>query len=142
MKKIFLIFILALTSSLFALENYIGFTPKEIIDELGAPSYVLSQRGERTEEDDVLFFYDDRVYVYFNQNRVWQIRVDQSYTGSILNLNLGDDKSVVLELLGEPLDEKDNSLIYRRPDKGYPMILRIYFSGDKLNDIYFYRGDY
>ncbi len=142
MKKTLLILILVHTNSLFALENYIGYTPKEIIEDLGAPSYVLSQRGERTEEDDVLFFYDNRVYVYFNQNRVWQIRVDQNFTGSILQLKLGDDKSTVIELLGEPLDENDNSLIYRRPDKGYPLILRLYFSGDKLNDIYFYRGDY
>lgn len=142
MKRTSLIFILILTSNLFALENYIGFTPKEIIEELGSPSYVLSQRGDREEEDDVLFFYDNRVYVYFNQNRVWQIRVDEKFTGSVLQLKIGDDKSVILEILGEPLEKKENSFIYRRPDRGYPLILRVYFSGDKLNDIYVYRGDY
>jgi len=116
--------------------------PVEVIKEFGSPNYVFTQRGERAEEDDVIFFYDNRVYLYFNQNRVWQIRADSKYEGSILKLKLGDDKSVVNELLGEPHEIKDNSYIYRRPDRGFPLILRLYFLGDKLNDIYLYRGDY
>lgn len=142
MKKSFILILFILTNTLFALDNYIGFTPKELINELGAPAWVLPQRGDRAQEDDVMFFYNERIYIYFNQNRVWQMRVDESYTGTVLKLKLGDDISVVREILGEPLEERENSFIYRRPDQGYPVILRLYFSGEKLNDIYMYRGDY
>lgn len=142
MKKTFIILIFVITQSLFSLDNYVGFTPIEIVEMLGAPSNLLSQRGERAEEDDVLFFYDSRVYIYFNQSRVWQMRVDELYEGSILNIKIGDEKDVVLEEFGEPIEEKDNSYIYRIPDNGYPLILRIYFDNDKVNDIYLFRGDY
>lgn len=142
MKKILLLLALIQTGDLFSIDNYIGYTPKEIVTELNAPDYVLSQRGDRPEEDDVIFFYNNRLYIYFNENRVWQMRVDEQFSASVLNVKIGDKRSVVKEILGEPLEERENSYIYRRPDKGYPVILRVYFSGDIVNDIYLYRGDY
>lgn len=142
MKKILMGLILLLSPTLFSLENLIGYTPDRVIETLGAPDYVQVIRGEEEKEDDVLFYYNNSVYIYFNGNRVWQMRVDKNYSDIILRLKLGNSRTYVRSLLGEPLDEKDSSYIYRMPDQGYPLILRLYFTEDRVDDIYLYRGDY
>lgn len=142
MKKTLIILLLLITSNLFCVDKYLGLTPKEIIQEIGSPKYVLAERGNRSQEDDVVFFYENRIYVYFNQSRVWQLRVDDKYSSDILGLHMGDTKEKIVEVLGSPIEELEDSFLYIRPDRGYPVTLRVYFLENKLDDIYIYRGDY
>lgn len=142
MKKILFILLISLSVTIYSLDEYIGYTPAEIIATFGAPDYIYSDRGAREEEDDIIMFYENRLYIYLNQNRVWQLRVDENFKDSVLKVNIGDKRDTVLEILGEPYKTYDDSTVYQRPDAGFPIFLRIYYNLDKVNDIYLFRGDY
>ncbi|MBN2617524.1 MAG: hypothetical protein JXR64_04355 [Spirochaetales bacterium] len=142
MKKYCLVIFSLLGVSIFSFDNYIGFTPKEIVNQFGSPDFVYTLRGSRPEEDDVVFFYDSRLYIYFNQNRVWQLRVDEQTPFEINGIKMGDSKEKVSSILGEIYEEKEDSLVFKRPDAGYPVYIKLFFSGAGVNDIYMYRGDY
>ncbi len=141
MKKIILL-LTAVIYPLFSYEEKLGFTPTELINTLGAPQNVYTIRGGSPEEDDVLFFYKNSIYAYFNQNRVWQIRLDKNSSETFLGFGSGATEDEIVEILGEPEKIVENSYFYRRPDRGYPVILRLYFENNKLSDLYIYRGDY
>lgn len=123
-------------------DDYLGYTPKTLIERVGAPDMTLVERGRKKAEDDVVFYYNNRTYFYFNQSRVWQVRFDKKYNGELLGFTLGASRDDVLELLGEPIKTHEDSIVFKRPDKGYPVFLRIFFKNDKVEDVYFYRGDY
>ncbi len=44
-------------------------------------------------------------------------------------------------LLGPPMREIGDSLVYHLEDRGYPVRLRLYFREGLLADAYCYRGD-
>lgn len=142
MKRVILVLLITVKTVIFSLDEYIGFTPTEVIDVFGAPDYMYTERGDREEADDIVYYYNNRLYIYFNQNRVWQVRADGKFELDVLNVRMGDNRSTVIEILGEAYKTYEDSILYRRPDKGYPLFLRIYFSQDKVNDIYLFRGDY
>lgn len=142
MKNILLLILFLTSFSVFTLDQYIGLTPAEVLDTFGPPDYLYSERGQREEEDDIVFFYNTRLYIYFNQNRVWQLRVDKEYSMDVLDIKIGDSLKVVKDFLGEPYKEYEDSSVYRRPDAGYPLFLRIYYIDNMVNDIYLFRGDY
>ncbi len=124
------------------LENILGSTPEGIIDTLGSPKFFIPIRGEEESDDDVLLFYENNLYVYMNESRVWQVRVDRSYLGFFVGLEIGLTREGVIEILGTPFKDEIEYLIYKRPDRGYPVFLRTYFVDNKVDDIYIYRGDY
>lgn len=142
MKKIILSIIILTAVNIYAYENLIGSTPEQLIEKLGAPEHVFVERGKSDTEDDVVLFYKSRLYVYFNQNRAWQVRADERFSDKFLDISIGTTTEEVKKVLGEPADVVEGSLIYKRPDRGYPVFLRLYFKNDKLEDIYVYRGDY
>lgn len=145
MKKIFLLIVYTVfLSNIYGEtpDDLIGLTPADLIDKVGAPQKTLVERGGKKIEDDVVFFYPNRTYFYLNRSRVWQVRYDKKYSDEILGFSLGDDKSRVIEILGDPLRSDTYSIVYKRPDKGYPVFLRIFFENNKVDDVYLYRGDY
>lgn len=142
MKKIILTFFILSVINIYSYEELIGSTPGELIEKIGAPEHVYAERGKTYSEDDVVLFYKNRLYVYFNKNRAWQVRADEKFTDKFLELKIGLTLDETKQLLGEPMEILGNSLIYKRPDRGYPVFLRLYFKGEKLDDIYVYRGDY
>lgn len=144
MKLLFASILFIFSFSLFAVnaEQFIGMTPEKLISKVGAPDQVLVDRGGVQVEDDVVFFYNNRTYFYFNQSRLWQVRYDKKFGGDIINFKIGSTKEEIIESLGEPLKEDTFSITYKRPDKGYPVFLRIFLKDNKAEDIYFYRGDY
>lgn len=142
MRIILTLSLILFSPYIFSLDQYIGLTPNEVVAEFGAPDYVYSERGESQDQDDVIFFFDNRIYVYFNQNRAWQLRVDSKYENDILGVKLGDNIDNVKSILGEPYKIYEDSLLYKRPDAGYPVYVRIYYENSKVNDLYIFRGDY
>ncbi|MGL1893270.1 MAG: hypothetical protein OCD02_16665 [Spirochaetaceae bacterium] len=138
---ILLLFIYNITN-IYSIEDHLGITPEIAINILGSPEFCYTERGETPKEDDVVFFYKNRIYLYFNNNRVWQVRVDNKYSEPIGDIEIGNTKKQVIETLGEPIKVIENSIIYKLPDQGFHRYLRLYFSNDILDDIYLYRGDY
>lgn len=142
MKPKLLLSFLLLGIGLHALENYIGYTPEEIIDIFGAPHYLEVDRGDDPTHDDVIFFYDSRLYIYFNRSRVWQVRVDREFNMDVDGLHIGDSREYVTKLFGEPDKSDATSMLYRREDMGFPVYLKLYFDNNRVDDIYLFRGDY
>lgn len=126
------------------LSGLVGLTPPEAFERFGAPAEVFAARGAENWQDDVVFFYPSHLYLFWNQNRVWQARVDERYSGSFLAsraLAMGAGRTEVLALLGPPMRELGDSLVYHLEDRGYPVRLRLYFREGLLADAYCYRGD-
>ena len=132
-------------AALFAQEDisrYIGMEPGEAIAALGAPAEIFPLRGDAAGEDDVVFYYPRHLYLFWFGNHVWQVRLDRRYEGEILGLKMGARRQEVLALLGSPLAEPEDTLIFQLTDRGYPVRLRLFFSTDGLNDVYCDRGDF
>jgi hypothetical protein len=121
----------------------------------GFPDAVFAVRGDAPWQDDVVFRYSQGYSFFWYKDRVWQIRFDANYKGSVLGLIKGDPKSKALSLLGKPLFQTEDSLVFEMPDRGYPVRLRVVFAarGDpkpdvpepddaKASDFYLYRADF
>jgi hypothetical protein len=122
----------------------VGLTLPEAIQRFGAPEQVFAARGQESWQDDVVFYYPGHLYLFWYQNRVWQARVDENFAGSFLAsgpLAMRRSREEVLGLLGRPMREIGDSLIYHLEDRGYPVRLRLYFREGLLADAYCYRGD-
>ena len=117
-------------------DNALGITPPQIFKDFGTPDFLYS------ENNDVVIYYNSGFYIYLNKNRVWQVRSDKSFKDKFLSLSIGDDRTDIINTLGNPYKEDSDTLLYKRPDRGYPVFLRLYFNNNKLNDIYLFRGDY
>ena len=142
MKNAFIILMTLVSTTIFSLDEYIGLTPSEVVENFGAPDVVYSERGLEEHEDDVIFFYNNRVYAYFNNNRVWQLRVDSLYESLLEGIGIGSSSSAVKDALGEAYKVYEDSAVYRRPDAGFPIYLRVYYLNDKVSDLYLFRGDF
>jgi hypothetical protein len=122
----------------------VGLTLPEAFERFGPPQRVFAARGEESWQDDVVFFYSGHLYLFWYQERVWQARVDEHHAGGFLaawRLSMGAGREEVLGLLGPPMRELADSLVYHLEDRGYPVRLRLYFREGLLADAYCYRGD-
>ena len=136
-------------SSQFQAENLLGLTPTEIFEKLGAPESIYPLRGKAHWQDDVILYYSSYLYIFFFDNRVWQIRCDHRSKDTVVGVTPGMKKTAVRKLLGKPYLSEDSEDIYLNPagitrmEKGFPIRLRlIYDKNDNVYDIYLYRGDY
>ncbi|MCG8453804.1 MAG: hypothetical protein MI717_11555 [Spirochaetales bacterium] len=122
---------------------FIGFEPGEALQELGAPTEIFAHRGASAEEDNVVFFYPNRFYLFWFQNRVWQIRFDEKWEGELEGVTMGMPRSEVEALWGPSINEGDEHPTWILPDQGYPLRARLYFEDDRgLVDLYIYRSDW
>ncbi|TFG65047.1 MAG: hypothetical protein E4H36_01235 [Spirochaetales bacterium] len=122
--------------------RYLGYTPDQAFAELGAPLEIYPERGKDSTADTVVFYYGNHLYLYWYGNRVWQIRADRRYEESLFQLFMNAEKQQVLDTLGVPFYSDTDSVIYRLPDRGYPVKMRLFFNGSRLSDLYIYRGDF
>ena len=122
---------------------WIGMRPAEACSVFGPPSHVYTHRGETENEDNVIF-YRDGMYLFWFNNRVWQVRADRNSDAVIAGIRIGDSAEKVTGVLGESLyTESDGSLFFEIARKSFPLRLRLVFnSDDTVEDIYLYRGDY
>lgn len=128
--------------SLGADPSMLGLTPPEVIDRLGSPVRVYVASSEVAELETVVFFYDDYRYVYFHDNRVWQIRVDERSDLEVLGISAGTSRRDVLLELGPAVHEDDESAVFELEDRGFPVRARFFFRDDSVVDSYVYRADY
>ncbi len=129
-------------------ERYLGFSIEEAYKQFGSPDEVSVFRGEEAWQDDVIFFYEDFLSLFWYENRVWQIRLDHRYDSEVYGLGMGIEKKPAAVILGEkfgdPIFLDAISLIYRLPagNIDYPVYVRFVFTEDRLSDLYIYRGDF
>ncbi len=121
---------------------FIGMGPREAFDARGAPQEVFTARGATDGEQDAVFFYPDCTYLFWHGNRVWQVRLDRRYTGTVFGLSLGMSRDRVTERIGEGLSQRGSSLYFDVPGTAYQIRVRLVFSGEKLSDVYVYRSDF
>jgi len=124
-------------------QKLLGIKVKELVTLFGSPDEVLSHRGLKPEEDNVVFFYQNyRCYFFLYGSRVWAIRLDHKSSISLLGLKMAMLKQDVLASLKLPYQEVDNSLVFVLPEEVFPLRLRLYFENELLKDAYLYRGDF
>lgn len=130
-------------------EKLLGLSPSDIFQILGPPESVYPMRGKLEWQDDVIFYYSTNLYLFFYDNRVWQVRGDYRFEGNILGITPGMEKLKTRELLGKPVSEEEGEDIYLNPakmtrlEKGFPVRMRLIFDQDsRVSDMYLYRGDY
>jgi hypothetical protein len=120
----------------------IGMDPAQVFAALGAPREIFSWRGEEPGEDDIVFFYPDFRYVFWFQSRVWQVRFDQRYTGTVLGFSIGMAR-VEAKLRGEGRLQESGASLFLALDTGpYPLRVRLAMVDDRIADIYVYRSDW
>ncbi|MEJ2664138.1 MAG: hypothetical protein P8107_08875 [Spirochaetia bacterium] len=122
--------------------NWLGMDLQSAYKEFGTPREVFCYRGDKADEDNVVFYYDDHIYLFWFENRVWTVRFDERYEKEFMGVKMGVAKEQVLEVLGSKYEEADGSLVFYLPDRGFPVRLRLFFRKNKLYDAYLYRGDY
>jgi hypothetical protein len=97
----------------------------------GFPEAVYAVRGDEPWQDDVVFKYSEGYSFFWFRDRVWQIRFDGNYRGPVFGLFKGNGKDKALSLLGTPLFQTEDSLVFELPDRGYPVRLRVVFAAAK-----------
>jgi hypothetical protein len=123
------------------LSALVGLTLEEAHQRLGVPDQVYALRGEDRSQDDVVYYYENHLYLFWFQNRVWQVRADGRFGGRVFSLPMRASRKRVLEVLGEPILEFPDSLVFHIEDRGYPVKARLYFEEGLLSDVYVFRGD-
>lgn len=124
------------------LPSLLGMTLKQASEAFGPPAQVFPVRGHKAWEDDVVFYYHDHSYLFWFRDRVWQVRVDRRFAGKAIGVKMGESRSTVTTVLGKPFHVGQHSEIFILPDRGFPVRARLFFTDDKLSDIYVYRGDF
>ncbi|HEB09929.1 MAG TPA: hypothetical protein ENI06_01800 [Spirochaetales bacterium] len=124
------------------LAEIVGMELEKAYKDFGTPVEVFPVRGEEEWQDDVVFYYDSHFYLFWFENRVWQVRVDNRYPGEFLKLKMGNSEAEVIAGLGVPFKREGNSLFYNLQDRAYPLRLRLSFDNGFLVDAYCYRSDF
>ncbi len=125
------------------LATLLGMTLKTATETFGAPEQVFPVRGRSAWEDDVVFYYPDHSYLFWFRDRVWQVRVDRRFVGTVIGgVSMGDSRGAVEQVLGKPFHVGLDSEIFILPDRGFPVRARLFFTDDRLSDLYVYRGDF
>jgi hypothetical protein len=120
----------------------LGLTLADAITSFGPPQHVYPVRGDRPWKDDVVFFYSTHLYLYWYDDRVWQIRFDEHFEGSFLGLSMGEDRTAAARKLGKPLAAKDDWDIFQLSDRGFPVRARLFYTAGRISDVYIYRSDF
>ena len=120
----------------------IGAGPEEALLRFGSPEEIFIYRGGMSREESVVFFREG-IYLFWYENRVWQLRADRNAEISLGDVAVGESRAQVEARLGAPLAEVEGSLVYELENYAYPVRLRILFdSAGRVDDIYLYRSDY
>ena len=122
--------------------SLLGLTLAQLLATFGTPDTVYPVRGPEAWQDDVVFHYPDGFSFFIFRDRVWQLRLDTTYHGSIFGMFPGDSTDKILAVLGAPDTQTDDTWIYRLPEQGYPVRLRLSIADAKVEDFYVYRGDF
>ncbi|MDA3811248.1 MAG: hypothetical protein PF518_13075 [Spirochaetaceae bacterium] len=126
--------------------SYLGATISEIFEYPVIPEEIYPNRGIEEDEDNVIFYYSNGFYLFLFENRVWQVRYDRNYKEAILDLKM---ENTMVQILADKLEEGitplfsgDNYLTFQIAESPYPVRMKLFFTDDKLDDLYIFRADF
>ncbi len=120
----------------------VGMDLKTATDSFGLPQSMFSFRGSAADRDDVVFYYSNHVYLFWFHDRVWQVRYDMRFSGSVFGVTLGTPREQIQADFSRPLLPLDDSLYFDVDTAGYPVRVRLVFAYGCLSDVYVYRSDF
>ena len=120
----------------------IGMDLKTATDAFGLPAGMFPFRGTAADRDDVVFYYPAHFYLFWFHDRVWQVRFDMRYAGTVLGQMLGMSREQIQGNSPRPLLSADDSLYFDIDSAGYPVRVRLVFTSSRLSDVYVYRSDF
>jgi hypothetical protein len=120
----------------------IGLDPVSALEVHGAPREVFPFRGVEEPQDNVVFFYPDFTYLFWFKNRVWQVRCDKRFNGTLFGLRLGMSREEAKSEIGRIQIEQGDSLYFDVIEATYPIRVRLVFADGILSDVYVYRSDF
>jgi hypothetical protein len=120
----------------------LGMDAAAALDSFGPPREVFPVRGAGEGEDDVVFFYDSFMYLFWFQSRVWQVRFDRRFSGSVLGVAIGMSRAEVESACGGRLAAQDDCAYFDIPGCPCPARVRVVFEEGSASDIYVYRSDW
>jgi hypothetical protein len=120
----------------------IGMDPAAALAAFGPPREIFPLRGAGQAEDDVVFFYDQYLYMFWFRSRVWQVRFDRRFDRRVLGLTIGMSRTEAAQACPATLLPSGDSLYFDVPGCACPVRVRLVFESDALADIYVYRSDY
>ena len=120
----------------------IGLDLKSALSTLGVPQAVFPFRGDDETQDNVVFYYSDYLYLFWYQNRVWQVRCDRRFAHPVLGLALGMPRETIVRTFPRLLTANGDSLYFDVDETQYPIRVRLVFADGALSDVYVYRSDF
>lgn len=128
---------------LFIGTDLLGMTPRQAYNRLGAPDEIFVHRGAEPWQDDAVFYFEkERLYLFWFEDRVWQVRLDGRSRDGIEGVLPGMTQSQVRDAIGEPWKDEGDSAYYNIVSEPYPVRMRLVFRDETVNDIYLYRSDF
>jgi len=120
--------------------SWVGLTPPAAYELRGAPAevYPLAVDDKRFQ---VVHFYSDHSYMFWTSNRIWQVRLDKLWAGTLKGVPMGAPRADAEAPWGEPLARGETWSVWNLPYQTFPRRLRLVFTGGVLSDAYFYRSD-
>ena len=120
----------------------IGMELKSAVDAFGLPQSMFTFRGTAEDRDDVVFYYQDHMYLFWYKDKVWQVRYDRRSNAVVHGVSLGMSRQEVEASVPErPLVESGDSLYFDLAG-AFPTRVRLVFAGGTLSDIYVFRSDF
>jgi hypothetical protein len=120
----------------------IGLDLKGAVDALGLPQDMFPFRAMVDSGDNVVFYYNNYLYLFWYKDRVWQVRCDKRFSFPVLGFTLGMTRAQVEQASARQLTPLGDSLYFDLEDAAYPLRVRLVFAQDVLSDLYVYRSDF
>jgi hypothetical protein len=139
---LFLLFLSRVSADDFDPTHLVGLDLASAVAALGLPQEMFTFRGAEEKQDNVVFFYQDFLYLFWYKNRVWQVRCDRRFTSTVFGLTLGTSREQVERTFLRPLTPNGDSLYFDLGDGGFPLRVRLVFTASVLSDLYVYRSDF
>ena len=115
-----------------------GRTRAEVEARLGAPTGVRSRSVTRPGDRRVTTVVDELAYpglvIEVSENRIRRVRMSAPGHALPFGVSLGDPRSQVEDLLGEPQQTTDTLSLYLYSD-GYPDTVTFHFRNDRVHRI-------
>jgi hypothetical protein len=124
--------------------DLIGMDPPAAFAALGAPQEIFAWRGTEPAEDNVVFFYPDFRYLFWFGCRVWQVRYDSRFVGTVMGFAIGMGRAEAEAVtVGKGMLQESGGSLYLAVDTGrFPVRLRLAMVEGRVADIYVYRSDW
>lgn len=119
--------------------SWLGLTPTAAYEGRGAPVEVYALPVGPGPQ--AIHYYSDHTYLFWTANRVWQVRLDRLWAGSLSGVTMGMTREEVEAVLGPPLAIAETWSAWDLPYQTFPRRLRLVFVDGLLADAYLYRSD-